>query len=160
MIPLMLFSVINLALALNLLSVFYAFLQGLKGKSQLKNKDLLNFIKNVHSASEAEWKRKYDLFILPYENRMYWLQANAGISTLLGLFGTVLGIYSSFSGMKQAGKVSLEILAGGISEAILTTIFGLFIAIPSLLVFHYLKTRLDEIDIMVEDAIHESKKKI
>ncbi len=50
---------------------------------------------------------------------------------LLGLLGTVMGIYSSFGEMQSSGKATIEVLAGGIKDALVTTIVGLSVAIPS-----------------------------
>jgi|GEM_PF-4654530 len=64
--------------------------------------------------------------------RIEWFGWIAQAATLLGLLGTVLGIYLSFSEMEAVGKASVEVLAGGIRTALGTTIFGLLVAIPSL----------------------------
>lgn len=73
-----------------------------------------------------------------------WLSHTATLSTLTGLLGTVLGIQSSFENMQIAGKASIEIFAAGISQALITTIFGLTIAIPSTLFYHFFYDRLEE----------------
>lgn len=64
---------------------------------------------------------------------------------LLGLLGTVIGISSSFSEMELAGKVSLEVLASGIRDALHTTIAGLLVAIPSIIFHRSLENLIQEI---------------
>ena len=77
------------------------------------------------------------------------LEVIANLSPLLGLLGTVIGMIKAFSILETAGsKVDPAILAGGIWEALLTTAFGLIVAIPALAAFYWLegiveKTRED-----------------
>lgn len=77
------------------------------------------------------------------------LEVIANLSPLLGLLGTVIGMIKAFSKLETAGsKVDPAILAGGIWEALLTTAFGLIVAIPALAAFYWLegiveKTRED-----------------
>ncbi len=71
-------------------------------------------------------------FFLPLDAKIDWFTWIASLSTLLGLLGTVLGIYESFSEMASLGKATIEILAGGIRSALLTTIAGLCVAIPAI----------------------------
>jgi hypothetical protein len=89
------------------------------------------------------------------EREVLWLGNLAGISTLLGLLGTVLGIHSAFENMKHFKQASPEIFAGGISQALLTTIYGLMIAIPSILAMHIFRNFLDSLDKRVEGIFRE-----
>jgi biopolymer transport protein ExbB/TolQ len=84
--------------------------------------------------------------LLVYERRVFWLSNLSGISTLAGLLGTVIGIYISFQNMKASGNASAEVFADGISVALITTIAGLIIAIPSMLSFYILKHLLEVIE--------------
>lgn len=74
-----------------------------------------------------------ELFFSPLERTIDWFPTIASVAMLLGLLGTVIGIHTAFGEMEAQGKVSLEVLAGGIKDALNTTIAGLFVAIPSLL---------------------------
>ncbi|MCK5175847.1 MAG: MotA/TolQ/ExbB proton channel family protein, partial [Planctomycetes bacterium] len=69
----------------------------------------------------------------------------AGIAPLLGLLGTVTGMISTFDMITQLGTGQPRLMAGGISEALLTTATGLIIAIPVLLMHSYLSSRSDRI---------------
>ena len=72
----------------------------------------------------------------------YPLAAVAGLSPLLGLFGTVLGMIESFEMVAIAGSMGdPALLASGISKALVTTAFGLFVAIPALAAYHVFKLR-------------------
>ncbi len=72
----------------------------------------------------------------------YPLAAVATLSPLLGLFGTVLGMIESFEMVALAGAMGdPQILASGISKALVTTAFGLFVAIPSLFFYHLFRLR-------------------
>lgn len=78
----------------------------------------------------------------------------AAVSPLLGLYGTVLGMIQTFGAITAAGVGDATVLAGGISVALLTTAFGLTVAIPSLLLYRYLRGRVDDLVVRMEqDAI-------
>jgi len=75
----------------------------------------------------------------------------ASISPLLGLLGTVIGMIKVFSAIMSHGVGDPGVLAGGISEALITTAAGLSVAIPSLMFHRYLTGRVDELVIQMED---------
>jgi biopolymer transport protein ExbB len=68
----------------------------------------------------------------------------ASISPLLGLLGTVIGMIRVFNVITLQGVGDPTILAGGISEALITTAAGLTVAIPSLMFYRYFRGRIDE----------------
>lgn len=85
----------------------------------------------------------------------------AAISPLLGLLGTVIGMVKVFTAITIAGVGNPTALAGGISEALITTAAGLSVAIPSLIGYRYLRGRVDELVVEMEkeamklvDALH------
>ncbi len=78
------------------------------------------------------------------ERGLLMLEIITGISPLLGLLGTVVGIFHVFNMIVERGVGDASTLSGGISEALVTTIFGLFIAIPSLVAHSYYSKRVDE----------------
>jgi len=68
----------------------------------------------------------------------------ADIAPLLGLMGTVTGMIKAFNVVAKAGALGrAELLAEGISEALLTTAFGLLVAIPSMLAYHYFRGKAE-----------------
>lgn len=74
----------------------------------------------------------------------------AAISPLLGLLGTVIGMIKVFSTISSEGLGNAAALAGGISEALLTTAAGLVVAIPALMAYRYLRGRVDELVVEME----------
>ncbi|WP_321491456.1 DUF3450 family protein [uncultured Desulfobacter sp.] len=69
----------------------------------------------------------------------------AAIAPLLGLLGTVTGMINTFKVITVMGTGDPRMMSGGISEALLTTQFGLAVAIPIMLIHHFLKRRVDKI---------------
>jgi len=67
----------------------------------------------------------------------------AAISPLLGLLGTVTGMIRTFKAITVAGVGNPAAMAGGIAEALITTAAGLIIAIPALVAYRYLRSRVD-----------------
>lgn len=72
-----------------------------------------------------------------------WLAIIATVSPLLGLLGTVLGVMNSFVGVAQAGASSIDAVAPGVAEALITTAAGLVVAIPAAIGFNYFTGRLN-----------------
>ena len=74
----------------------------------------------------------------------------ASISPLLGLLGTVTGIIRAFNAVMLGGMGDPRLLAGGISEALITTAGGLAVAIPSFIAFRYLRGKVERIVVEME----------
>lgn len=68
----------------------------------------------------------------------------ASIAPMLGLMGTVLGMVVTFQSIQVHGLGNIDALAGGISQALLTTLAGLAVGIPSLVMHRYLLSRVDQ----------------
>jgi biopolymer transport protein ExbB len=87
------------------------------------------------------------------ESYLRGLEVIANLSPLLGLLGTVLGMIKAFARLESAGtKVDPAILAGGIWEALLTTAFGLSVAIPALAAFYILEGQVENVRAQMKDA--------
>jgi biopolymer transport protein ExbB/biopolymer transport protein TolQ len=90
-------------------------------------------------------------------------ELNRGISSLatvgstapFGLFGTVLGIINAFKGISTEKSTGLGAVAGGISEALVTTAVGLFVAIPAVMVFNYFTNRVAAFDVEMGNSSSE-----
>lgn len=85
----------------------------------------------------------------------------AAITPLLGLLGTVVGMISVFTNITTVGVGNPTQLAGGISQALITTAGGLTVAIPSLMFYRYFRARVDALVVAMEkesmrlvDALH------
>lgn len=77
------------------------------------------------------------------ERNLPILATIGNIAPLLGLLGTVFGMIKAFQVVSVVGVGNPEALAGGISEALLTTAFGLSVAIPTIVAYNYLAHRVD-----------------
>ena len=89
--------------------------------------------------------------VMELERYLNTLGTIAAISPLLGLLGTVIGMIKVFSVIMSAGVGDPGVLAGGISEALITTAAGLSVAIPSLIAHRYFNGRVDELVVGMEE---------
>ena len=80
------------------------------------------------------------------ESSLPFLSATAAVSPLLGLFGTVWGLVHAFVSISQKQSADIATVAPGIAEALITTLAGLMVAIPALVMFVYLNTMLKDIE--------------
>ncbi|HXV86232.1 MAG TPA: MotA/TolQ/ExbB proton channel family protein [Gemmatimonadales bacterium] len=71
-----------------------------------------------------------------------WLATFGSVSPLLGLLGTVLGVMDSFLGIATGGSGNIAAVAPGVAEALITTVFGLAVAIPSVMGYNLFVSRL------------------
>ncbi len=102
---------------------------------------------------EAEVSRVGSAQIRNLESWLRGLSAIAHLSPLLGLLGTVTGMIVAFMRLEEAGsRVDPSILSGGIWEALLTTAFGLTVAIPAMAAFYYLEGEVDRVRASMKDA--------
>ena len=103
---------------------------------------------------EAEISRIISIEIRNLENYLGGLEVVANISPLLGLFGTVLGMIKAFLNLEKAGsQIDPALLAGGIWEALLTTAFGLAIAIPALTAYHLFENKISNTRDKINDTV-------
>ncbi len=78
------------------------------------------------------------------ERMLSWLATTGAITPFIGLFGTVWGIMDAFHGLGTAGGASIRAVAPGISEALVTTAAGLFVAVPAVIFYNYFLSSLRE----------------
>lgn len=77
----------------------------------------------------------------------------ADIAPLLGLMGTVTGMIKAFDVVARSGALGrTELLAEGISEALLTTAFGLIVAVPAAVCYHIYRAKAENLLRLMEDA--------
>lgn len=84
------------------------------------------------------------------ERGLVILETVAGIAPLLGLLGTVIGMIKVFRVITQQGLGQTQALSGGISEALLTTVVGLSIAIPALVAYNYFNHKVEDLVLEIE----------
>src|SRR6201993_2038906 len=73
----------------------------------------------------------------------------------VGLFGTVVGILNAFREISENKATGLGAVAGGIAEALVTTAFGLLVAIPAVMMFNYLTGRVEAFDVEMDNSSSE-----
>ena len=73
----------------------------------------------------------------------------------VGLFGTTVGIINAFAGMSSEKTSGLSAVAGGISEALVTTAIGLFVAVPAVWAFNYFTGRVEAFDVEMDNSSSE-----
>lgn len=98
-----------------------------------KSADLINLLPNVSDALA----RSSSAQIEQLEQNLGFLATCGSVAPFLGLLGTVWGILSAFLGVKHVPVVTLQIIAPGISDALVTTVVGLLVAIPAVIAFNY-----------------------
>ncbi|MGD8176518.1 MotA/TolQ/ExbB proton channel family protein [Marinimicrobium sp. ARAG 43.8] len=93
------------------------------------------------------------------------LSTVANIAPLLGLLGTVIGMIKVFTAIMLQGTGNASVLAGGISEALITTAAGLTVAIPAMILHRFFQRRVDDIVVTMEedavklvDALHSDRR--
>jgi biopolymer transport protein ExbB/biopolymer transport protein TolQ len=73
----------------------------------------------------------------------------------VGLFGTVVGIINAFKGISTEKSTGLGAVAGGISEALVTTAVGLFVAIPAVWMYNYFTSKIEAFDVEMGNSSSE-----
>jgi len=86
------------------------------------------------------------------EKGLVWIALFIAIAPMLGFMGTVLGMIGAFDEIERVGDISPSIVAGGIKVALLTTVFGLIVAIILQIFYNYIVSKIDGIVNKMEDA--------
>src|SRR5271155_410887 len=89
------------------------------------------------------------------EKRMTWLATIGAVSPFVGLFGTIMGIVDAFHGLGTAGSATLRAVAPGISEALITTAAGIFVAVPAVVAYNQFTARVREFGARMDDFARE-----
>lgn len=86
------------------------------------------------------------------EKGLVWLSLFISLAPMLGFTGTVYGMIQAFDAIKEAKNISPEIVAGGISVALLTTLFGLIVAMILQTLYNYFVARIDRLVADMEES--------
>jgi biopolymer transport protein TolQ len=126
------------------------------GHFTIKN---LSFLKELcngnlqQTLNDNEWNllerhidNNIESFLLHNEDYLSLLSSSAAVAPLLGLFGTVWGLVHSFMRISETQIADIATIAPGIAEALITTLAGLIVAIPALIMFNYLQTKVRELE--------------
>lgn len=86
------------------------------------------------------------------EKGLSWIGLFIALAPMLGFMGTVIGMISAFDSIEVAGDISPSLVAGGIKVALITTVFGLVVAMILQIFYNYLLAKIDSIVNNMEDA--------
>jgi len=86
------------------------------------------------------------------EKNLSWLSLFIALAPMLGFMGTVIGMIGAFDAIEAAGDISPSLVAGGIKVALLTTVFGLIVAMILQIFYNYIISKIDSIVNNMEDA--------
>jgi len=86
------------------------------------------------------------------ERGLVWISLFIAIAPMLGFMGTVIGMIQAFDRIEAVGDLSPSVVAGGIKVALLTTVFGLIVAIILQIFYNYIVNKIDGIVNRMEDA--------
>lgn len=86
------------------------------------------------------------------ERGLTWISLIIALAPMLGFLGTVVGMVGAFDAIEMAGDISPTIVAGGIKVALLTTIFGLIVAIVLQVFYNYLVSKIESLVNAMEDS--------
>lgn len=128
-------------------------LKALRGSSPL-GRILAAGLLNMHHDREVMKEAIEDTgrqVVVELERFLNTLGTIASITPLLGLLGTVIGMIKVFTAITAMGVGNPTVLAGGISEALITTAAGLSVAIPSLMFYRYFRGKVDMLVLKMEE---------
>lgn len=105
--------------------------------------------------TRRDLERQLDSLAAEARRGMSLLASIGSTAPFIGLFGTVIGIITAFQGIAASGGGGLDAVSAGIAEALIVTAVGLVVAIVAVLVFNYLSSRFDELDMKMQHAAGE-----
>ena len=106
---------------------------------------------NMDRAAQRALQLKVDKL----ERRTPMLGTIASTAPFVGLLGTVVGIIKAFQSIAASKGGGPEVVAGGVAEALITTAFGLFVAIPAVMGYNYLVHRVQRLALEVQVSVSE-----
>jgi biopolymer transport protein ExbB len=86
------------------------------------------------------------------ERGLVWISLFIALAPMLGFMGTVIGMIDAFDDIANAGAISASVVAGGIKVALLTTVFGLIVAVILQIFYNYIVSKVDGMVNQMEDA--------
>ncbi len=86
------------------------------------------------------------------EKGLVWISLFIALAPMLGFMGTVIGMIEAFDAIEAAGDISPSLVAGGIKVALLTTVFGLVVAIILQVFYNFIVSKIDSIVNKMEDS--------
>jgi len=121
-----------------------------KYKEMTNNSELDGTQKSINIQKEIEEATALELPML--EKNLVFLSTISSCATLLGLFGTVLGMIRSFQSMNTSGAPDAAALAGGISEALINTALGISTSFIAIIAYNFFTTIIDGITYGIDES--------
>jgi len=113
-------------------------------------------VADINSAERAV-EREMLMTIVQLKRGLAVLATVGATAPFVGLLGTTMGIVNAFTGMATSGSGGISAIAGGVAEALITTAFGLLVAIPAVWAYNYFQTKIDN---LVAEMTYSSKEMI
>jgi len=101
-------------------------------------------VADINSAERAV-EREMLMTLVDLKRGLGVLATVGSTAPFVGLLGTTMGIVNAFTGMATSGSGGLSAISAGIAEALITTAFGLMVAIPAVWAFNYFSTKIDNL---------------
>ena len=101
-------------------------------------------VADINSAERAV-EREMLMTIVDLKRGLGILATVGATAPFVGLLGTTMGIVNSFTGMATSGAGGISAIAAGVAEALITTAFGIGVAIPAVWAFNYVQTKIDNL---------------
>ncbi len=112
-------------------------------------------LKNVNGGAESVEKAMVSYGSVQMgllERGLVWISLFIAIAPMLGFMGTVIGMIQAFDKIAEVGDLSPAVVADGIKVALLTTVFGLIVAIILQVFYNYIVNKVDSITLKMEDS--------
>ena len=110
---------------------------------------------NVLEASKRALERATAISIEDLKRGLSGLATIGSTAPFVGLFGTTIGIINAFTGMKTEETAGIAAVAGGIAEALVTTAFGLFVAVPAVWMFNIFTNKIETFTVEMDNSSSE-----
>jgi len=106
-------------------------------------------------ASRRALERATSISIEDFKKGLSGLATIGSTAPFIGLFGTTVGIINAFQGMAKEENAGIGAVAAGISEALVTTAFGLFVAVPAVWVYNIFTSRIETFTVEMDNSSSE-----
>jgi biopolymer transport protein ExbB/biopolymer transport protein TolQ len=113
-------------------------------------------VADINSAERAI-ERNMLLIITELKRGLAFLATTGATAPFVGLLGTTMGIVNSFTGMANSGSGGIASISAGIAEALITTAFGLLVAIPAVWLYNFFQSKIDN---LVAEMTYVSKEMV
>jgi biopolymer transport protein ExbB len=108
-----------------------------------------------HEMAKNEAERAKEMIGADLRRGMNVLASVGSVAPFVGLLGTVVGIIAAFQGIAATGGGGISAVSAGIAEALVETALGLLVAIPAVLAFNYLTTRVNAVELALNGSASE-----